>query len=306
MNYNKIILNLIVFFCLSNNVSAQSYSQALLESAKAGQAKAQCELGLCYELGDGIKKNPVEAVKWYRKAAEQGYPEAYCYLAMCYEQGIGVKFDIKEAGKWGTLATEKGYATGIYRDKKIERQRSISPTNNNYSTAQKQRSNKAKSQNMDDDQDLGVPIENFSWQKLLGGKTSATFKYYGMGIRTTSVEQAMREMGLDWEDLIYDVTLTINANKTGKITYRIIPNEKAKNNQRIHYRKNGMKQRHYDFVSAFCDAVSHKGIIGESGQVQLHGDHFILCEYEFYPCDNYNSISVKGLMKMFKLKRVGK
>ena len=303
MNYYKIILNLIVFFCLSNNVSAQSYSQALLESAKAGQAKAQCELGLCYELGDGIKKNLVEAVKWYRKAAEQGYPEAYCYLGICYEQGIGVKQDMKEAGKWYAKATNQGYAKWNYEQIKRKRKENVIPPTNNTNTPQKQ---STKSQNMDEDQDLGVPIENFSWQKLLGGKNSATFKYYGMGIRTTSVEQAMREMGLDWEDLIYDVTLTINANKTGKITYRIIPKKKKKNNQRIHYRKNGMKQRHYDFVSAFCDAVSHKGIIGESGQVQLHGDHFTLCEYEFYPCDNYNSISVKKLMKMFKLKRVGK
>ena len=33
-------------------------------------------MGVCYELGIGVKKDKQEAVKWYRKAAEQGNSSA--------------------------------------------------------------------------------------------------------------------------------------------------------------------------------------------------------------------------------------
>ena len=41
--------------------------------AQAGYAPAQRCLGACYSNGYGIGSDSVEAVKWYRKAAEQGY-----------------------------------------------------------------------------------------------------------------------------------------------------------------------------------------------------------------------------------------
>ena len=46
---------------------------ALLKKAKAGDAEAQYKLGDCYYWGEeGVVEDKVEAVKWYRKAAEQG------------------------------------------------------------------------------------------------------------------------------------------------------------------------------------------------------------------------------------------
>ena len=39
--------------------------------AEGGDAESQVELGLRYAKGEGVAKNQVEAVKWYRKAAEQ-------------------------------------------------------------------------------------------------------------------------------------------------------------------------------------------------------------------------------------------
>lgn len=37
-----------------------------------GQAEGQSNLGILYDLGQGVKQDYVEAAKWYRKAAEQG------------------------------------------------------------------------------------------------------------------------------------------------------------------------------------------------------------------------------------------
>ena len=39
----------------------------------------------------------VEAVKWFRKAAEQGVVEAQCNLGICYGIGEGVSKDMGEA-----------------------------------------------------------------------------------------------------------------------------------------------------------------------------------------------------------------
>jgi TPR repeat protein len=40
--------------------------------AKQGNATAQTSLGLMYGNGRGVPKDDMEAVRWYRKAAEQG------------------------------------------------------------------------------------------------------------------------------------------------------------------------------------------------------------------------------------------
>ena len=44
--------------------------------AEQGDAEAQYHLGCCYQFGDGIIKNKVEAAKWLRKSAKQGYVQA--------------------------------------------------------------------------------------------------------------------------------------------------------------------------------------------------------------------------------------
>ena len=48
----------------------------LREKAEKGDAGAQISLGLMYANGEGVPEDDVEAVKWYRKAAEQGHDEA--------------------------------------------------------------------------------------------------------------------------------------------------------------------------------------------------------------------------------------
>ena len=51
----------------------QALSIAELKAkAEKGNADAQFKLGVCYDHGDGVAKNLVEAVKWFREAAEQG------------------------------------------------------------------------------------------------------------------------------------------------------------------------------------------------------------------------------------------
>ena len=65
--------------------------------AEAGEAESQVELGRCYEKGQGVAKDQVEAAKWYRKAAEQNFARAQNNLGVCYEKGEGVA---KAMNRW--------------------------------------------------------------------------------------------------------------------------------------------------------------------------------------------------------------
>ena len=84
------------------------------KAAEQKYAIAQYNLGVCYENGTGVEKNEVEAVKWYRKAAEQGYAKAQYNLGVCYDDGTGVEKNEVEAVKWYRKAAEQGYASAQY------------------------------------------------------------------------------------------------------------------------------------------------------------------------------------------------
>ena len=73
-------------------------------------AFSQWYLGLCYELGDGVKRSPAEAVKWYRKAAEQRHAGGQIALGIHYYNGDGVEQDNAEAMKWFRKAADQGNA----------------------------------------------------------------------------------------------------------------------------------------------------------------------------------------------------
>src|SRR5947209_8753494 len=82
--------------------------------AEAGDAESQVELGRRYDEGKGVAKDQVEAVKWYRKAAEQNYARGQNSLGACYEEGAGVAKDQVEAIKWFRKAAEQNYAGAQY------------------------------------------------------------------------------------------------------------------------------------------------------------------------------------------------
>ena len=119
--------------------------KGLIKKAKAGDAKAQFNLGWMYSKGQGVQPNREKAIEWYRmaakqghvaaqhnldlisasdkrekqddeeavkwmirKAAEQGIVEAQIGLGMMYEKGLGVRQDYEEAVKWWRKAPSRG------------------------------------------------------------------------------------------------------------------------------------------------------------------------------------------------------
>ena len=78
--------------------------------AEAGDAKAQCCLGVCYANGSGVAVDRAEAFKWYQRAADAGFAEAQHTLGSCYDQGLGIAVNKAEAVKWYKRAAEAGHA----------------------------------------------------------------------------------------------------------------------------------------------------------------------------------------------------
>ena len=77
------------------------------KAAERNYAPAQAQLGYCYGQGQGVPKDEVEGVKWVRKAAEQNLANAQYNLGISYRDGIGVRKDPAEAVKWLRKAAEQ-------------------------------------------------------------------------------------------------------------------------------------------------------------------------------------------------------
>ncbi len=82
---------------------------AIKQNAEMGDANAQAELGFSYQYGDGVIKDPNEALKWNLKAANQGNAMAQHNLAVMYDEGIDIREDNAEAIKWYRKAAEQGH-----------------------------------------------------------------------------------------------------------------------------------------------------------------------------------------------------
>ena len=80
-------------------------------AAEQGDASAQFNLALRYDLGWGVPQNYTESVKWLRKAAEQGDASAQYNLGSMYDSGLGVSQDPVEAFQWFRKAAEQGVAS---------------------------------------------------------------------------------------------------------------------------------------------------------------------------------------------------
>ena len=115
------LLAVLVSACGDSEKDANTFESSEL-FASMGLADSQFNLGCCYLQGVGVAKNPAEAVKWYRKAADQGYAPAQNHLGILYSDGVGVAKDEVEAMKWYRKAADQGNSKAhhniafLYRD----------------------------------------------------------------------------------------------------------------------------------------------------------------------------------------------
>jgi TPR repeat protein len=96
-----------------NSYSEKNWAAALVactREANAGNQPAQRNLGVIYDQGLGVNKDPAQAALWFRKAAETGNRDATFQLATMYENGRGVPQDQKQAIDWYRKAALLGDA----------------------------------------------------------------------------------------------------------------------------------------------------------------------------------------------------
>lgn len=83
-----------------------SWVDGVRAKADSGDPFAQTTLGVCYELGEGVDKDPAQAVFWYEKAAQNGWPGGMVRLGKCHAAGLGVPRNEKKAAElWLQAAT---------------------------------------------------------------------------------------------------------------------------------------------------------------------------------------------------------
>lgn len=67
-------------------------------------------IGAAYALGVGLKREPAEAVRWYRRAAERGSASAQFNLGYALQHGEGVAIDEAGAASWYARSAAQGNA----------------------------------------------------------------------------------------------------------------------------------------------------------------------------------------------------
>lgn len=96
---------------------AGNYEQALrlwLPIAEKDDADAQYNLGILYQKGLGVEKNPKTAFIWYKRASANGHTDAMYNLGIMYDRGKVIYRSPKDATNWWKKAAELGNAAAQF------------------------------------------------------------------------------------------------------------------------------------------------------------------------------------------------
>ncbi|HEX5772768.1 MAG TPA: tetratricopeptide repeat protein [Geomobilimonas sp.] len=84
--------------------------EAVRKASNRGNAAARNTFGFMYLIGDGVPKDPVQEIRWYRAAAAAGDSRASFMLSLMYYHGDGVPRNQTEAARLMRIAAERGGA----------------------------------------------------------------------------------------------------------------------------------------------------------------------------------------------------
>lgn len=97
-----------------NNGNFTKAADEFLIAAEKGDIRAQLNLGLLYDQGQGVEQDYAQAAHWYTRAADSGDAVAQSNLAAMYFQGLGVVQDDAKAAKWYGKAARAGNPVAQY------------------------------------------------------------------------------------------------------------------------------------------------------------------------------------------------
>ena len=124
-------LILVVLFALAFSGVASSEQpdpSSIMDTANQGDAQTEFQIGLAYQLGNGVAPNAEEAAKWDERAAAQNLPGAEVNLGALYEFGDGVPQDsaralalYQQAADQGDRGGERALGTAYEQGKIVAR-----------------------------------------------------------------------------------------------------------------------------------------------------------------------------------------
>ena len=99
------------WFRMAAENSAVAFRMAETSALNNPVTSSQCNLGCLYANGQGVAKDPEEALKWFRRAADHGYAEAQNLLGLMHQNGSdGLQQSATHAVSWYRKAAEQGFA----------------------------------------------------------------------------------------------------------------------------------------------------------------------------------------------------
>jgi TPR repeat protein len=93
------------------------FATALVEwepLAATGDMDAQMNLGMMYERGAGMDRDPAMALVLFTAAANQGHSLAAYKVGLAHQLGLGIPVDFAAALTWFRVSAENGYSGGVY------------------------------------------------------------------------------------------------------------------------------------------------------------------------------------------------
>jgi uncharacterized protein len=92
-----------------------------LPLAEAGNAEAQCQVGVAYVNGTGVSQDFVRGLAWLDKSSDAGFPYARYVLADVHSRGYaGVPVNYEKAYYYASLAAASTALPEKYRERAIK------------------------------------------------------------------------------------------------------------------------------------------------------------------------------------------
>lgn len=91
--------------------------------ANNGDAESQYQLGRMYFEANGVDQSDKTGEFWVRKAAEQGHAQAQSDMGELYATGqlLVIRKNVVEADKWFILSSRQGHGAGTRNMKELEK-----------------------------------------------------------------------------------------------------------------------------------------------------------------------------------------
>lgn len=115
-----LVIAMLAIAALSGCETGEETVAKLVSRAEKGDAEAMVKIAEIYCGGVNIEQDDQVCGVWMRRAAESGHMRAQFMLGGMYELGLGMRTDPVQAYRWYSISFEQGYQMSGNAAKKVE------------------------------------------------------------------------------------------------------------------------------------------------------------------------------------------